>query len=270
MSSTGAQSLKILMLHGYTQSGALFHAKTRALEKAIVKAFPSSTLYYPTGPIGLRPQDIPGYTPSTAFDGDEADAFGWWRRKDGTTIYEGIEKGLERVAETMKQEGPFTGVIGFSQGGAMAAMITSLLEPGRNQVFDKLSATSPGKLAFPASLLDSNGQLIQLPLKFAIIYSGFAAPAERYEGFYNPKINTPVLHFFGSLDTVVDESRGKLLVAGCEKGEKMVVVHPGGHFVPSQKIWLDTTTNFIRQCLEEQKIVKAEPEESVEDMDVPF
>ena len=32
---------------GYTQSGPLFHAKTRALEKSVIKAFPSSTLYYP-------------------------------------------------------------------------------------------------------------------------------------------------------------------------------------------------------------------------------
>lgn len=256
---------------GYTQSGALFHAKTRALEKAIIKAFPSSTLHYPTGPISLRTQDIPGYAPATALDGDEADAFGWWRRKDNNlTIYEGIEKGLERVAETIKKEGPFTGVIGFSQGGAMAAMIASLFEPGRKQVFDHLSATSSDKIPFPPSLLDGNGQLIQPPLKFAIIYSGFGAPLERYEGFYSPKIKTPVLHFVGSLDTVVDESRSNLLVDSCEQGKKAVVIHPGGHFVPSQKIWLDTSTNFIRQCVEEQTKVEAEPEESVEDMDVPF
>ncbi|KAG4415009.1 hypothetical protein IFR04_011830, partial [Cadophora malorum] len=36
----GLRKLKILMLHGYTQSGPLFHAKTRALEKLLTKSFP--------------------------------------------------------------------------------------------------------------------------------------------------------------------------------------------------------------------------------------
>ncbi|KFY21985.1 hypothetical protein V493_06933, partial [Pseudogymnoascus sp. VKM F-4281 (FW-2241)] len=45
------RALKILMLHGYTQSGASFHAKTRALEKALDKAFPAA----PSTPSGRAP-----------------------------------------------------------------------------------------------------------------------------------------------------------------------------------------------------------------------
>ena len=68
-----ARKLRILMLHGYTQSGTLFHAKTKALEKSLAKAFPAApapghlathpggiSLHYPTAPIKLSYADIPG------------------------------------------------------------------------------------------------------------------------------------------------------------------------------------------------------------------
>ena len=257
---------------GYTQYGSQFHAKTRALEKALVKAFPSTTLHYPNGPISLRPSDIPGYSLSADPNGsgDEIEAFGWWRRKDGTPIYDGIEKGLARVAETIKTEGPFDGAIGFSQGGALAAMVAALLENDRKRSFDVLCATDGEKIPYPTSFQHANGDIIQPPLKFAIVYSGFAAPLEKYEGFYNPKIKTPILHFLGSLDTVVDEKRGNQLIAVCESSEKRIIIHPGGHFVPSQKPWLDATVSFVKDGLSGASKGDKRMEQSAEAMDMPF
>lgn len=257
---------------GYTQSGPLFHSKSRALEKLLIKVFPSSTLHYPTGPIPLRPSDIPGFVPSvTASELDnETDSYGWWRRKDGTTIYEGIEKGLARVAETIRLEGPFDGAIGFSQGGALAAMIASLLETDRRHAFDALCARKSDKFPYPTSFIGKNGEPLQEPLKFAIIYSGFAAPFETYEGFYNPKIKTPVLHFLGSLDTVVEEKRSRLLIDSCEDTDENILVHPGGHFLPSQKIWLDGAVAFIRKSMGGGNSKTNKLEENIEDIELPF
>ena len=237
------------------------------------KVFPSSILHYPTGPIPLRPSDIPGFVPSSTANelSNEAESFGWWRRKNDTAIYQGIEKGLARVAETIQDEGPFDGVIGFSQGGALAAMVASLLEPGRRQAFDALCARQSEKFPYPISFIGKNGEPLQQPLKFAIIYSGFAAPFEYYEGFYNPKIKISVLHFLGSLDTVVEEKRSRLLIDSCEDTDHNVLVHPGGHFLPSQKIWLEGAVAFIRKNIEDGDDISKKPEEKrVEDMDVPF
>ena len=256
---------------GYTQSGPLFHAKTRALEKALLKAFPSSTLHYPTAPLALRPADIPGYTPSGLDeDPDKVEAFGWWQRREGAAVYSGIDRGLGRVAETIHSEGPFDGVIGFSQGGAVAAMVASLLEPGRHQIFETNYAKNHQKYPYPSSFLDRNREPIQRPLKFAIVYSGFAAPFELYSSFYEPEIKTPVLHVLGSLDTVVEEKRSRFLQDSCERSEERTAVHPGGHFVPNQKIWVDIVIGFIRSCLGESKSMDEETDESVEGMDVPF
>ena len=238
-----------------------------------MKAFPCSTLHYPTGPIALRPGDVPGSSASEMSNGanpEEAEAFGWWQRKEGAPVYQGIDRGLQRVAETIQAEGPFDGAIGFSQGGAIAAMVAALLETGRRQSFEAAGAKESGKFLYPSCFVKRNQEPIQPPLKFAIIYSGFAAPFDLYSGFYEPKIKTPVLHFVGSLDTVLDEQRGKLLIGSCEKSEERTITHPGGHFVPSQKIWVETAVGFIKSCLDESGSKINEQEPGVEEMNLPF
>ncbi|KAI9819152.1 MAG: hypothetical protein M1827_007308 [Pycnora praestabilis] len=255
------KKLKILMLHGYTQSGPLFHAKTRALEKALQKAIPAAPssaslpqypggvqLIYPTAPMKLRMADIPGREVGDE-DTDEPDAWGWWRKNTGTGEYIGIDSGLKTIAETLKDDGPFVGVIGFSQGGCAAGMVTSLLEPGRRQAFDK--AREEGGMEYPTVLL-TDGDVIHPQLKFGVSYSGFGAPHELYHAFYEPKITTPTLHFIGSLDSVVEESRSQRLIDACVgKKDETVIYHPGGHFLPSQKQFVNALVGFIRNAVQE-------------------
>lgn len=278
--------IKLLMLHGYTQSGPLFQAKTGALRKTLQKAFPKGIeLVYPTAPIRLTPADeswLAGNATDTngTEDGSEKkevelDAWAWWRRKDqgGAYVYDGIEIGLGHIAEVLKSQGPFDGVVGFSQGGACAAMVASLLEPGRREAFE---ANHPGGgLRFPESFeapAGTQGTAVHPPLKFAVSYSGFLAGGENpYRAFYDPKIQTPILHFLGTQDVVVEEARSLALVKACvHTEERYVVYHPGGHFLPStQKASVNALIGFIKEVLHDQEEGKKE-EESVEDMDVPF
>ncbi|KAL8827693.1 MAG: hypothetical protein Q9170_006910 [Blastenia crenularia] len=265
----------------YTQSGHLFRSKTRALHKALTKSLSNYDIHlsYPTGPIRLDPADIPGYTLQSCNESAEEPepAFGWWRRKDlphpsnseeTEIIYTGLQDGLARIAQVIREEGPFDGVIGFSQGACAAGIVASLLEEGRREVF--LTSTPPdGKNSepFPQSFQD-----LQPPLKFAIIYSGFPAPGARHNAFYDPPLKTPTAHFLGTLDGVVEEGRSRALVERCVRAR--VVVHPGGHFLPSQRPWLDAAVGFVRECMEKKGDGgggKGErKEEGVEDMEVPF
>ena len=75
-------SIKVLMIHGYTQNGQLFHAKTRVMEKHLQKILPGISLSYPTGPLQLKPSDVPGFDPSSSEDPDSIEPYGWWRRSD--------------------------------------------------------------------------------------------------------------------------------------------------------------------------------------------
>lgn len=292
------RALKLLMLHGYTQSGHLFEIKTKALKKSLEKAFPAAPkagslpeypggieLHYPTGPLKLSYADIPG-NPSD-FDGDNAakddpEAYGWWRRKDmpkgqDQLVYEGLETGLQTIADCIKANGPFDGVLGFSQGAAATALVAALLEDGRQQAFK--AAEQKGGMPFPTSFLGANGdEILQPPMKFAVSYSGFAAlPSDLYQAFYEPKISTPMCHFIGSVDTVISEERCLLLADTCEGGRNgvvgklpRVVYHPGGHFLPSsQKPYVAALVAFIRETVQGGGINKKE-EEKAEDMDMPF
>ncbi|KAJ5220053.1 hypothetical protein N7468_009257 [Penicillium chermesinum] len=253
--------LKILMLHGYTQSGPLFHAKTRALTKHIQKAFPSHEVnaIYPTAPIKLDPSDIPGYEPSETAQ-EPIEAYGWWRRSNTADppLYTGMEQGLATVAKVLAEEGPFDGVIGFSQGAAFAGMLAGLLE-GRQESFARFEkeadkATGVAGIPFPESFVG----LDHPPLKFALCYCGFRAPGARYRAFYEePKIQTPVLHVIGTLDSVVDESRTRSLIEACEGTRRrrgMLFFIPG----------------LILFLLEKGNGAKDAGEEDVNDMDVPF
>ncbi|KAF2254442.1 dihydrofolate reductase [Trematosphaeria pertusa] len=272
--------IKVLMLHGFTQSGPLFHAKTRALEKNLAKAFPAGiSLHYPTAPIRLLPADVPFPVSSSTLtndggDAEETDAWAWWRRKgEGEPYrYEGIEQGLAHLADVLQKEGPFDGVIGFSQGGACAAMLASLLEPDRRAAFEAFYPK--GGMSYPESFEADTGYVegtIHPPLKFAVSYSGFAARGtDLYKGFYEPKIKTPMLHFLGTLDAVVEEARSLALVAACEESKGRVVYHPGGHFLPSsQKAYVAALIGFMKEILHKADN-EGKKEESVEDMDVPF
>ncbi|KAL1583912.1 hypothetical protein WHR41_07334 [Cladosporium halotolerans] len=291
--SDSPRKLRILMLHGYTQSGPLFHAKTKALEKSLAKAFPAAPaqghlathpggieLHYPTAPIKLSYSDIPGA--ATDLEGDDSpEAYGWWRRKgEGEPYtYEGMDRGLATIAETMQRDGPFDGVIGFSQGGAAAGMVAALLEDGRRAAFE--AAQSKGGMRFPDSFTRDSGYIeeaVQAPLKFAVSYSGFGASTNAmYQAFYEPLIETPMMHFLGSLDTVVSEERSLRLVEACKDGRgkdgkvQRVVYHPGGHFLPSsQKQYVAALVAFIREVMSEQAGSAQKKEERVEDMDLPF
>jgi len=267
-----APTMKILMLHGYTQNGGLFHAKTRAMEKHLEKSFPGVSLTYPTGPVHLKPGDVPGFDPnhpSRASDSEDMQAYGWWRRSDTSDPpeYVGLENGLEVVSKILASEGPFDGVMGFSQGAGLAAMVTSLLEgESRQKAFQNQQSNSSLAIEYPSSFAKLNHP----PLKFAIFYCGFVAPGERYTGFYEPHISTPSCNFIGSLDSVVDESRTQALVDACGGSSKtQVLVHPGGHFVPSAKQYLNAIVSFIKNATTPQSGQK-EVEERAEDMDVPF
>jgi fermentation-respiration switch protein FrsA (DUF1100 family) len=180
----------------------------------------------------------------------------------------------------MTADGPFDGVIGFSQGGAAAGMVASLLEEGRRAAFE--AAQSKGGIRFPDSFTRDSGYIeesVQAPLKFAVSYSGFGAGTNSlYQAFYEPQIQTPMMHFLGSLDTVVSEERSLRLVEACANGKgkdggvQRVVYHPGGHFLPSsQKQYVGALVAFIREVMSEQAAAAPKKEEErVEDMDVPF
>ncbi|TLS22318.1 uncharacterized protein PpBr36_09836 [Pyricularia pennisetigena] len=241
------KEIKILMLHGYTQSGPLFHAKTRAMEKLMVKSLApfnvQPTLVYPTAPNQLRSADIPGCEEEASEDDPRAaDSWAWFRTDDATGAYRLLREGMSRLTEAVRDAGGVDGVIGFSQGAAMAGMMAAVLDEPRRDVPGSDSARQ-----WVQEMRDANAGR---PLKFAVIYSGFQARPPGLGWMYEPPIRTPTMHFIGSLDTVVDEKRSRGLVDRCEN--PVVIEHPGGHHVPTSKEFAMPLIGFIKQkCVDD-------------------
>ncbi|KAL1841734.1 hypothetical protein VTJ49DRAFT_6648 [Mycothermus thermophilus] len=255
------REVRILMLHGYTQSGPLFRAKTRALEKLLAKVLSPSgilpVMFYPTAPNKLSPKDIPGYearrpqqgsqeggssnAAAAAADQEEEDidAWAWFRKDEASGKFRFLREGMERVADAVREAGGVDGVVGFSQGGCVAGMVAAALEETHNPEEKSEHAEWLRKVR------EANGGR---ELTFAVSYSGFRAVPGDLAWLYEPKIRTPTLHYIGSLDTVVEEGRSKALVERCE--DAVVLTHPGGHYVPITKEWVMPLAAFVKKCVE--------------------
>ncbi|KAF3910253.1 hypothetical protein ABW21_db0204537 [Orbilia brochopaga] len=229
--ANSSMALNILMLHGKTQSGPLFHAKTRALEKYLIKTCAPVRLafHYPTAPHRLHLRDIPDVDPALLQaddDGDDGEgAYTWWRKDESTGEYKGLDETWTFLSEYLDKKGPFAAAIGFSQGAGLAALLAAALEPAR---------------ARPESFTAAFANNKHPPLKFAVAYCGFRAPNQEFRWLYEPPIQTPILSVLGSLDTVVDEKLARALVDACDG--KRVLWHPGTN-IPHQLPY------YMRMCI---------------------
>ncbi|ROW13692.1 hypothetical protein VPNG_04515 [Cytospora leucostoma] len=255
------KEVRILMLHGYTQSGALFRGRTRSLEKLLTRALaPYSlkpTLFYPTAPFRLSPRDIPGFKPpqdggedgnGNAADADaEIDSWAWWRWEEATGVYINLRETFDSVARCIREDadGRIDAVIGFSQGACLAAMVASAMEKLGDGNFRQAPAADPESRydwGWVDGLREANGNV---PLKFSVLYSSFKPPQEELAWLFEPKIQTPTLHYIGSLDTVVSEERSRTLLDASQ--DPVLVTHPGGHFLPVKKEWAAPLVGFIKK-----------------------
>ena len=129
----------------------------------------------------------------------------------------------------------------------MAALLAAAMETDPQPRTPPSSSSAAGyDWSWVQAVREANGNQ---PLKFAASYSGFFAPPEELGWLYEPKIKTPILHFIGSLDTVVEESRSRGLVVRCE--DPVEVVHPGGHYVPVSREWAMPLVAFVKKHSEE-------------------
>ncbi|NXK44445.1 OVCA2 Esterase, partial [Chauna torquata] len=211
---SGGRSLRLLALHGYRQSERRFRQRTGALRKAL------------RGRAELVALSAPHPVPGGEDDGDSDDPpRGWWFSGPGTfeavEVAEapaGLEESLSAVAAALVEHGPFDGLLGFSQGAALAAMVCALRARGDPR----------------------------FPVAFAILVAGFASRAPAHGHFYREPIALPTLHVVGDTDAVIAAHLSREL-AQCFV-EPVIVTHPGGHFVPvaapQKKAYLDFLDRF--------------------------
>lgn len=205
--------MKILCLHGYTQSASIYAKKASGLRKLLQKN--GHELVFIDGPVKVELQDLP-FEPGP--DMADADMRAWWVVKEGDPRYLDFRPAFDCLKQTIIDQGPFDAVLGFSQGAGLTAMLLKELP--------KLVPDHP-------------------PIKFAVMYSGFKLQQEQNQHFYEPKFTTPALHVMGSLDTVVPPERSMMLYDCWVPEKRTLLTHPGGHYTPSQKPMLQAVLKFV-------------------------
>jgi len=223
------------MLHGYSQSGAIFSKKMGAIRKACKDI----EFVFLDAPHILTPVDIANSF-STSLDElgaaeaatDEDPALaprGWWKTDAARTQTIGLEESLVFLRDVLQKE-QYDGIFGFSQGASMAAVVAALLEKPE---------------VHPPFMVD--GQPPHPPLKFCVAVAGFRPRSPLCDVIFGSSYSTPTLHVLGKTDVIVVEERSKTLLEVSKN--KRVEYHEGGHFVPSKANWRNFFRSYLRDPL---------------------
>ncbi|KAJ1875093.1 Ovarian cancer-associated protein 2 [Coemansia sp. RSA 486] len=205
--------LRVLCLHGYTQTGQKFRDRLGPFRRGLKNQL---DLVFMTAP--HMATNV--FSNSEEPQEKEGESMAWWNQSDDAEkVEKEIMQSVQEIENTLVREGPFHGIMGFSQGAGMAAIMAALAE--RN----KVNVGSFG---------------------FALFFAGFYPGQLRMfdEMVREAKVKVPSLHVVGDNDLVVSSERGVELATRAFDGAQ-VKRHPGGHFVPCNAEWRKIYQAFL-------------------------
>ena len=200
-----SKKLRVLCIHGYRQNEASFRERTGALRKLLKKhvdfVFVSA------------PHVIP--EPANLARAEEERERGWWFSKPDSSYYAlektdcclGFQTSLDAIHATFEEQGPFDGLLGFSQGAAFLPLLGVLKQ-----------REPSGPLQF----------------RFAILVAAFESLVSPHSDFYSeekPLFDVPSFHVIGASDSVIPAAVSESLAARCPGA--VVYRHEGGHYIPA-------------------------------------
>jgi len=206
MSPLAEKPLRILCLHGYRQNDNLFREKLGAFRKMVGKYCQFTFVRAPHHVLPMSNEDI------------NQDQRGWWfsrendyfKADDVSDCDKGFDGSLELIQRTFDLDGPFDGVMGFSQGAALLTLLCLI------------KARNP-ELLSPSVKFD-----------FAIMIASFQSVSSKHAQWYEKsgaKASIPTLHVMGTEDKVIKKALSEQLLDLFEEPSKLY--HSGGHFVPA-------------------------------------
>ncbi|KAF3490793.1 uncharacterized protein GIQ15_00310 [Arthroderma uncinatum] len=252
---------RVLLLHGFAANGSDIKAKTTPITQSITELitpevlteFPGGIEFLiPDAPLVLEPPIGFGWNSEDFFDDDDYEAsdkesiraekqreqttLGWWYGRDTVSSYRGIETSLSAVAKFIHGR-PIHGVIGFSQGGAMAGMVCSLVDCHDNP--DKITAIRAQGLPVD----DYLSLPAQERLRFMMAIGGYQGTLKYYGSLYQWPMQTPSIHTLASMDAVVEHALSMDIARSFTSYE--IVEYYGSHFVPRDPTTVNALARFV-------------------------
>ncbi|XP_059457725.1 uncharacterized protein LOC132187431 [Corylus avellana] len=190
---------RILCLHGFRTSGEILKKLAGRLPQTVLEKLDLVFLDAPFPAEGKS--DVEGIYDPPYYE--------WFQANEDYTEYTNFEECLAYMEDYMLKHGPFDGVLGFSMGGMLAALLPGMQEEG-------VALTKVPKI------------------KFLIIISGakfggskFGAPKLAANALSSP-IKCPSLHFIGEKD--FNKEDGTVLLESFV--DPVVIHHTKGHTIP--------------------------------------
>ena len=218
---TAAPVCHILVLHGYASNSSAFMSRHL---RELRQFMPSVKLSAPDGPSAVndRGSQRAWWLFDPMFPMDRAVQQDWWQRAE--VAYLGAEANVDSLVD-MWRNGGFDGIMGFSQGATMAALLCARLE----------------QLAVPGP-------------RFAILVAGFRSPEPSNEGLrwfcgLTPSaLHSPALVISGEQDTAVPPARvAALAELFAQRTEHMVL--GGQHAMPRREADLRVISEFVARVM---------------------
>jgi hypothetical protein len=215
--------------------------------------------------------EIPEYAaqPINAVEFITADRYAWWRRGADDPEFRKY-LGFDRCIATIRKQwysciqqhqcAGYDGILGFSQGGGLCAIIAAL-----HQYWYNNTQKSPKQSISIADIIGHDSQHLSTlssdnfqwlaSLKFSIIFSGYISNDSSLEKFFTlqsnaslPFSSTYSLHVYGTADEAVTPERSLLLSQCWTDDHRQLHQHDGVHIVPTQRYDVVTVKDFILQC----------------------
>ena len=161
----------------------------------------------------LPSETNPDPAPPNPNDPEDKQARAWFMARNN--VYEGWDASVTYLKTLCREQGPFDGVLGFSQGASLTAILAASLE-------------------HPERTPETSEPIQNKPFRFVISVSGFRPADPKFDPLFRDQIQTPVMLIVGANDSIVTSERSQTLVERCANSR--VVRHPGEHYLPTSYV----------------------------------
>lgn len=197
---------RILCLHGYAMNSGWLREWCQPLEQRLAA---TAEFIYPQGPFVAPEEEVRATTARFNMPLPEHRLgpglnWCWYRASDEKPPrYHGIESSLEMLAALFEREGPVAGVLGWSQGAVMTALLAALMARDPDTPFQ---------------------------FRWAVLCGGFLPGDGRYRDLFAPPLTLPSLHVLGARESEFMKQQGERLAGAFANSERLVT--PAGHTLP--------------------------------------
>lgn len=254
-------SRKFVCLPGYLQSGKVFAEKSSGIRKILTKKY-NCQLDYIDPPILIPNKEELPFTLSedeneanTKFSGlvDLNVNRCWWSHKSTPCRYEHFDEALSYVVDYIKENGPYDGIIGFSQGAAMAAIVANNINkllPSHENF--KVAVIISGFAFVEPKNPEDDREKLNTEITDVLTYTENVNLVPGYEKYFQAPtdFDTSIILIYGSNDFAVPNVRSRHLESLYAPAVLNTFVHDGGHLVPNKKQFLNPVVEQIESSLE--------------------